>query len=130
MENYNEKLRDFGPDSKELDSKINLCEYCHNSFPECNPDDIEIEFGTGVGDDNIIKCSKHKSCLTELNKSNIHKTNYSQYEKKCYVYFYSSSVYCYNDISYEEFIEFINASSAGSHMHRNWKGVKSYMRLK
>jgi|WetSurMetagenome_2_1015567.scaffolds.fasta_scaffold747965_2 hypothetical protein len=37
---------------------VNLCDICKKSFPECQP--TRIEFGNGVGDDNVIKCSDHE----------------------------------------------------------------------
>lgn len=40
-----------------LNSRLNLCEFCnkYSTFPICIPDDVE--FGNGVGNDNITGCS-------------------------------------------------------------------------
>lgn len=38
-----------------LDVKDNLCDSCSQSFAECDPDCIE--FGNGVGNDNVSACS-------------------------------------------------------------------------
>lgn len=43
-------------------TKANLCDMCNqqSSFPDCLPDDIdEIEYGNGMGEDNIIKCPNY-----------------------------------------------------------------------
>jgi len=37
---------------------MNLCNTCSNSFAECNPENIE--FGNGVGNDNVISCGNYK----------------------------------------------------------------------
>jgi hypothetical protein len=34
--------------------KINLCNYCTQEIPTCR--NTNIEYGTGVGNDNVIKC--------------------------------------------------------------------------
>lgn len=41
----------------EKDTKINLCDTCKDCVPECNPE--KIEFGDGIGNDNVIDCSKY-----------------------------------------------------------------------
>ena len=35
------------------DSTLNLCDYCGFCIPDCNQ---EVEFGDGVGEDNVIQC--------------------------------------------------------------------------
>jgi hypothetical protein len=47
------------------DREENLCDNCPNrkKFPVCCPDDVE--FGEGVGNDNIIACSECTSKYTE-----------------------------------------------------------------
>jgi hypothetical protein len=40
-----------------MNTKINLCDSCLNEFPTCQPD--RIEFGDGIGNDNVIKCSSY-----------------------------------------------------------------------
>lgn len=37
-------------------SKDNLCDYCKFSQPECKPE--QMEFGDGLGHDNVIECSE------------------------------------------------------------------------
>jgi len=37
--------------------KENLCDKCLNKIPECNP--TVCEFGSGIGNDNIIGCSEY-----------------------------------------------------------------------
>lgn len=39
-------------------SKQNLCDYCMYDQPEC-PSASHIEFGDGVGNDNVIECSEY-----------------------------------------------------------------------
>jgi len=39
------------------DLLINLCDTCLLSFGECEQD--TIEFGNGIGNDNVIKCSSY-----------------------------------------------------------------------
>jgi hypothetical protein len=39
-------------------TKINLCDFCLNDFPDC-PKANFIEFGDGLGNDNINKCSEY-----------------------------------------------------------------------
>lgn len=48
------------------DTKENLCDKCQrrSEIPECMPDDLE--FGNGIGNDNIIACS---NCLTKYSKT-------------------------------------------------------------
>ena len=36
-------------------SKENLCDHCFDSFPECKPQ--VIEFGDGIGNDNVTACT-------------------------------------------------------------------------
>lgn len=39
-----------------MDRLVNLCDDCIHSFPECSPDQEEMEYGDGPGQDNIVKC--------------------------------------------------------------------------
>jgi len=48
----------------ELNTKINLCDTCQNrpEFPECLPVDNDgVQYGDGIGNDNIIKCDSYQS---------------------------------------------------------------------
>jgi hypothetical protein len=38
-------------------TKDNLCDFCQLEFPTC-PKATHIEFGDGVGNDNVIECSE------------------------------------------------------------------------
>ena len=44
---------------------VHLCNSCCKSYPECSDDDDEhaIEFGDGVGDDNICCCNKYEPLM-------------------------------------------------------------------
>ena len=42
---------------KTKDTKDNLCRYCQNDFPTCQKAN-HIEFGDGIGNDNVIECSE------------------------------------------------------------------------
>lgn len=44
--------------SIEKNTKIHLCDTCIGEFPVCNGD--EMEFGDGVGNDNIINCDAYE----------------------------------------------------------------------
>lgn len=55
--------------TKAKDRLVNLCDTCLNSFPECEPEEGILEFGDGIGHDNIIACDKFTGsaivhCLT------------------------------------------------------------------
>jgi len=43
------------------DNTLNLCDYCTNSVPECLTPDIE--FGIGIGEDNVIACANFDQYL-------------------------------------------------------------------
>ena len=38
----------------------NLCDTCKLSIPTCEPDKGILEFGKGVGHDNVIVCDAYK----------------------------------------------------------------------
>lgn len=40
-------------------TKINLCDTCTFSFPECDSTVEDIRFGDGKGNDNIIFCKEY-----------------------------------------------------------------------
>lgn len=42
----------------EIDTKINLCDDCIFSIAECRAKPEDVTYGDGIGNDNIIKCSK------------------------------------------------------------------------
>jgi len=37
-------------------TKINLCDTCKQTYPECPAVGDDITFGDGVGNDNVCKC--------------------------------------------------------------------------
>ena len=39
--------------------EVHLCGNCKDDFPDCGVDVKEIEYGCGIGNDNIWKCSKY-----------------------------------------------------------------------
>lgn len=44
--------------SKAINSKVNMCDKCELCFATCKPE--LIEFGDGIGMDNVIVCSEYK----------------------------------------------------------------------
>lgn len=42
-----------------IDTKKHICYDCWNNgdFPECLPDIKNVEYGNGIGNDNILKCT-------------------------------------------------------------------------
>ena len=44
------------------DSKLHMCDHCGMSIPEC-PKATVIEFGDGVGNDNVVACSEFNGAL-------------------------------------------------------------------
>ena len=43
--------------SKATNRKINMCDTCGLIYPTCHPE--IIEFGDGIGNDNVIVCSSY-----------------------------------------------------------------------
>lgn len=46
-------------------SKINLCDTCCNSIPECKGCQSDVVYGDGIGRDNIISCGYYKAKETQ-----------------------------------------------------------------
>lgn len=42
---------------------LHLCDTCIYTVPECEP--VEVEFGDGLGNDNVIACSQYKNVQDE-----------------------------------------------------------------
>ena len=42
---------------------VHLCNSCCKSYPQCSDDEHAIEFGDGVGGDNICCCNKYEPLL-------------------------------------------------------------------
>ena len=55
-ENITESLVDF---IENLTKELNLCDLCKNEFSTCKP--VNIIFGNGFGNDNVIKCDSYKT---------------------------------------------------------------------
>lgn len=63
-------------------TKENLCDTCFNRkyFPKCISEDVE--FGDGIGNDNIIACSKCNSNYSDT----IYPGELTKYERSPYIY--------------------------------------------
>ena len=48
----------------DISTKENLCDTCLNSYPSCNPPK-DLQFGNGVGNDNIIECKKYVNLVSQ-----------------------------------------------------------------
>lgn len=42
---------------------VHLCNSCCKSYPECSDNEHIIEFGDGIGNDNICCCNKYKPLM-------------------------------------------------------------------
>lgn len=42
------------------DPRDNLCDSCKFEIPECEPKEGLLEYGSGVGGDNVIACDKYE----------------------------------------------------------------------
>lgn len=42
---------------------VHLCNSCYKSYPECSDDEHAIEFGDGIGNDNICCCNKYEPLM-------------------------------------------------------------------
>ena len=42
-----------------IEARLHLCESCAKEYPECDATVDGIEFGSGVGNDNIIGCTAY-----------------------------------------------------------------------
>lgn len=49
---------------REITTKDNLCDTCKLSYPSCPADETDIEFGDGIGEDNVIDCTYYDEDLT------------------------------------------------------------------
>jgi len=47
--------------TKVEDTKINLCDTCKFTVPECRPLFEDLKFGDGTGNDNVIKCDEYQN---------------------------------------------------------------------
>lgn len=44
---------------KPIEARLHLCESCTAEYPECAATSDDIEFGCGVGNDNVIGCRQY-----------------------------------------------------------------------
>ena len=44
-------------------NSVHLCNSCCKSYPECSDDEHSIEFGDGIGNDNICCCNKYEPLM-------------------------------------------------------------------
>ena len=44
---------------REINNKVNLCDSCKYTFPDCSSKESDMIFGNGIGDDNICACAKY-----------------------------------------------------------------------
>ena len=44
---------------KAANSKVDLCTTCQFSWPTCAGLDTQLEFGDGLGNDNVVGCDEH-----------------------------------------------------------------------
>lgn len=42
---------------------VNLCNSCCNRYPECGVEDNDIDFGDGIGEDNICCCNHYEPVM-------------------------------------------------------------------
>jgi len=56
-------VREIGEPFDGIDTKINLCDTCQQSLPECVNN--EVSFGDGVGKDNVIKCDGYTPTIED-----------------------------------------------------------------
>lgn len=42
-----------------IEARLHLCESCTKEYPECEATINDIEFGCGVGNDNVIGCTAY-----------------------------------------------------------------------
>lgn len=47
------------------DPRDNLCDSCKFEIPECEPGEGLLEYGSGVGGDNVIACDKYERYIEE-----------------------------------------------------------------
>ena len=53
------KLKTLSKEKEPIEARLHLCESCAKEYPECDATIDGIEFGNGVGNDNIIGCTAY-----------------------------------------------------------------------
>ena len=51
-------------------NKVNLCDSCSQSYPECPSEFENLIFGDGIGNDNICACSYYSPSTAIMQKGN------------------------------------------------------------
>lgn len=51
---------------EKIDTKQNLCDTCSDHPAEC--ESVQIEFGDGVGNDNVISCGQYNIFVSDMKK--------------------------------------------------------------
>ena len=46
-------------EQRPIEARLHLCESCAEEYPECAATSDDIEFGCGVGNDNVIGCRQY-----------------------------------------------------------------------
>lgn len=64
-----------------------------------------------------------------ISSSMISKLSYSAKEKKLFVTFNNEKVYCYEQVTEQEFMELLQAESMGRHFSQNIKDEKEFTEL-
>ena len=51
-----------------LNNKVNLCDSCEQTIPNCDAASDDMIFGDGVGYDNVCACSKYRPTKSRMTK--------------------------------------------------------------
>jgi hypothetical protein len=67
--------------------------------------------------------------MTPVSSSNVAEVGYDEQAQEVYVRFLNGSLYVYKGVPKFEYEGLLNAPSAGSYLHRNFKNVYPYERI-
>lgn len=67
--------------------------------------------------------------MFHVQSSNVESIGYDQKSETVYVKFLDGKVYAYKGVHQNEYDNLMNATSVGSHLHRNFKNVYPYERV-
>lgn len=95
------------------------CDHCQGKDMVC-ADNVRNLLG---------ELGNEKPLMYAVNQSNIHKLGYDEEKALVHVEFYDGTLYEYKGPTMKEFDELLRAPSAGSYLHRNFKGKYPYTRL-
>ena len=68
--------------------------------------------------------------MTPVSSSNVAEVGYDEETQEVYVRFLNGSLYVYKGVPKFEYEGLLNAPSVGSYLHRNFKNVYPYERIK